>query len=618
MSSDSLEACSRPSPRWERSDGTIYEGGKETAAPVENEDVHVDTSAAWSVEDGKYGRVGFLQSREALLRAGKLLPDPAPNRLKMLYIKRPSESQAGIGKKKKSGKVLRNIEGLGATARSTQCGDIGAVWQVKNGDFDSVWVRSDIDMRSTILREIKQGTEVTQKGWAEVFVDGDAKGLVRMPIKPDGWVTVDATELGGPIYLELIEEGPIFDSPKTSKKGDGKGQKGKGKERMQESPSETPSLSPRSDAEVGAARVGGSTVVSPPSGKMWEVIFKSGAAKADIIVRELADIASQEVCFLFQGDVVEQNGDVFMSPEKVPRLPIKTALGNTGWVTLDASARGGPAFLAPATNEAKIAKFCEERLQVTGRPPSSPPLSPTSSTVKVKGKQQDKNKGNKDVGKSGKESTKDVGKGGKESARDAGKGNKEASKGGKDSGKVESSHTVEKRSSGIYVTTTVTNYPLSDEEHSPMPSPATDRRSKASKKTDKTTSRGGSILPNDQVPPRDGPSRVERNKTREYAKTKLWKIVVDDPIPVMVDSGVTDAIAFLKGKGTIVAQAGHTKKQRGHLLMPITCDDPPITGWVTRRQMGGKEYFQAVEGEEALEYQEARKSEATNVQETVA
>merc|ERR1712098_49899 len=77
----------------------------------------------------------------------------------------------------------------------------------------------------------------------------------------------------------------------------------------------------------------------------WEVIFQSGAAKGDVIVRGSPSLTSEEVALLTKGDLVEENGEMIRPKEdSVPRLPIKTVDCIEGWITTDASMYGGPVF----------------------------------------------------------------------------------------------------------------------------------------------------------------------------------------------------------------------------------------------------------------------------------
>lgn len=164
-----------------------------------------------------------------------------------------------------------------------------------------VIVRELFSLQSPEIRKIPPGHFVQQAGPCEVFVSGRACGMKRMPVLPSGWVTVDAVAVGGPKYLEAVEN-------------------------------------PR-----------------------WKVMFRSGSSKGDIVVREGRSLESTETAVLECGAIVEQSGPHEILEDGIVRMPITfskfgancadhispgTDVG-TGWVTCDASAQGGPKFFEP-------------------------------------------------------------------------------------------------------------------------------------------------------------------------------------------------------------------------------------------------------------------------------
>lgn len=158
-----------------------------------------------------------------------------------------------------------------------------------------VLVREEISLTSKELFTVPPGHYVQQAGPAEIFVSGQAQGIVRMPVLSRGWATVDATAVGGPKYLQ------------------------------------------------------------PVRAATWQVVFTSGDPRGDIVVRENLSLESPEVAMLFCGAVVEQNGPQEVE-DGLTRMPIafaepsassKAPRNMRGWVTCDATSQGGPRFFAP-------------------------------------------------------------------------------------------------------------------------------------------------------------------------------------------------------------------------------------------------------------------------------
>uniref|UniRef100_A0A7S0ZTZ2 Uncharacterized protein n=1 Tax=Noctiluca scintillans TaxID=2966 RepID=A0A7S0ZTZ2_NOCSC len=208
------------------------------------------------------------------------------------------------GKEEKAGGADENSGG-GSNPGGRQVADMGSTeiisgfqrgtcWRNIGKDRLDVIVREHFSLSSAEILRVPPGHYVHQAGPAEVFVSGQAKGLQRMPILPRGWVTVDATSVGGPRYLEVVR----------------------------------------------SAR--------------WRVVFSSGSTKGDVVVRSGASLESREVAVLFFGTVVEQTGPHEVFEDGIERMPIvfqsrepSSPSEERGWVTRDATAKGGPRFFAP-------------------------------------------------------------------------------------------------------------------------------------------------------------------------------------------------------------------------------------------------------------------------------
>jgi hypothetical protein len=162
-------------------------------------------------------------------------------------------------------------------------------WQNVTGA--DVLVREAFSLQSAEVSRIAPNRHVQEAGPVEVFVSGQAKGLMRMPILPRGWVTIDASSVGGPVYLQAC------------------------------------------------------------SAPQWKVIFSSGSSKGDIVVRSEVSLDSDEVNVLLCGHRVNQTGPQEVFHDGIVRMPISWEGGNNnrgkqlhGWVTVDATSQGGPKF----------------------------------------------------------------------------------------------------------------------------------------------------------------------------------------------------------------------------------------------------------------------------------
>mmetsp|Transcript_111712 Transcript_111712/g.203115 ORF Transcript_111712/g.203115 Transcript_111712/m.203115 type:complete len:190 (+) Transcript_111712:1-570(+) len=104
-----------------------------------------------------------------------------------------------------------------------------------------------------------------QAAQVETLSRGREKGILRMPIMPRGWVTLDASAAGGPRYFEICP-------------------------------------APR-----------------------WRVIHHSGTKHGDVLVRQSKNLDSPEVGVLWNGDYVEQIGSMEVQESQgksIVRMPI--------------------------------------------------------------------------------------------------------------------------------------------------------------------------------------------------------------------------------------------------------------------------------------------------------
>lgn len=302
-------------------------------------EIHDFDEFSWDVAKLKYGLLGLMQIREGMLPIAK----PAEV-FHLKFLLDPNQTAYGVGTgarhdddgdrdrdhdkhhyrdkgdrkhrntkekgkdkdKDKDKKVTqrpgRSVPDMGETAVMSGP-QRGQWWRNIGADGLDVIVRADFSIFSKELLKVPPGHYLQQGGPIEVFVSGPATGLQRMPVQPRGWATVDATDVGGPKYLDRVK-------------------------------------TPR-----------------------WKVIFSSGSNRGDIVVREDASLESDEVAVLKFGAVVEQAGPQELLEEGIIRMPISvpgarqsshpsnSSKTTVGWVTCDASAQGGPKFFEPVTIE---------------------------------------------------------------------------------------------------------------------------------------------------------------------------------------------------------------------------------------------------------------------------
>eukprot|EP00449_Zooxanthella_nutricula_P009794 CAMPEP_0198506018 /NCGR_PEP_ID=MMETSP1462-20131121/11400_1 /TAXON_ID=1333877 /ORGANISM="Brandtodinium nutriculum, Strain RCC3387" /LENGTH=282 /DNA_ID=CAMNT_0044235221 /DNA_START=27 /DNA_END=875 /DNA_ORIENTATION=+ len=198
-------------------------------------------------------------------------------------------------------------------------------WRVHNQLGEELLVREGVSLRSASLRKVSPGELVQQAGHARTLTHGIAKGCIRLPVRPSGWVTADATKAGGPKFLVRASV-------------------------------------PR-----------------------WRVVWPGGKDGSGVIVREVEELNSGEVATLHRGDVVEQAGPSVSLPDGIVRMPVTSTIirradqenaeeganghekrpavsGKTaGWVTVDASAAGGPVFFKPVAEADRNEKQQQRR-----------------------------------------------------------------------------------------------------------------------------------------------------------------------------------------------------------------------------------------------------------------
>jgi len=227
-------------------------------------------------------------------------PDAEPERDKDRIKGRDKAKGKGKDGKGQSKGVGRHIPEMGTTEILPGTAK-GTWWRNISPDGMDVIIREQFLLSSPEVLRVQPGQYVLQAGPLEVFVSGPATGLQRMPAQPRGWATVDASSVGGPVYLEKVR--------------------------------------------------------SPH----WKVVFSSGSSKGDIVVRHSVSLDSEEVAVLTCGTIVDQAGPLEMTKDGIVRMPIHFADGigrepasasqpprtRHGWVTCDASAQGGPKFFEP-------------------------------------------------------------------------------------------------------------------------------------------------------------------------------------------------------------------------------------------------------------------------------
>uniref|UniRef100_A0A7S1SFL2 Uncharacterized protein n=1 Tax=Alexandrium catenella TaxID=2925 RepID=A0A7S1SFL2_ALECA len=297
------------------------------------------SSAAWVPAKREYGLLHLLMCRAAI--AEELAKPKPTSRLKSLDVRLCSPMLQPV---KKEPPPLSDIEDSDSDASYISEGDPpepselvswgkgqrGAWWRVRGSLREDLVVRGGVSLFSTELRRTAPGEMLQQKGAPRVLTGGRAQGCIRMPIQPHGWVTADASRAGGPQYLIRAH-------------------------------------APR-----------------------WRAIYQSPTGEGDVLVRSGLELDSQAVLMLHFGDIVEQAGPAQTQPDGIVRMPITAPQSRrgdsrededtlitkvSGWVTVDASAAGGPVFLklvpdttveSPINNNNNTTKARRARNPTTG------------------------------------------------------------------------------------------------------------------------------------------------------------------------------------------------------------------------------------------------------------
>lgn len=158
-------------------------------------------------------------------------------------------------------------------------------------------VRKEMSLSSPEVGRVEAEKWVQQRGPAKKLADG----LIRMPVLPEGWVTADASSVGGPRLLQ------------------------------------------------------------PAS--LWRVVHKSGSSRGEVLVRREAPLDSEEIATLRRGEVVQQIGpQAALCGIVRVRVAVRSTANSpppagsdgqdewdsaepaVGWITLDAREAGGPLF----------------------------------------------------------------------------------------------------------------------------------------------------------------------------------------------------------------------------------------------------------------------------------
>jgi len=303
--------------------------------------------ATFNVEQQKYGILGLMSLRAAMLPIEK---PTETSHLKLLICPGLAGEAAegdgeadehreqqrdhrrggggregkGKGKDKGGGRGGRYVQDMGRT--EVMAGSQRGQWWRNCGERQlDVIVRRDFELTSPEIWKVPVGHYVQQAGPLEIFVSGQANGLQRMPVLPRGWVTVDASKVGGPKYLEQVQ-------------------------------------TPR-----------------------WKVVFQSGSSKGDIVVRAGLSLETEEIAVLLCGATVEQAGPQEVLEDGIVRMPVTflhntggeaadgqraQGVARTGWVTCDATSQGGPRFFEPCGEESMAWSEREAFRNAMMQPPS--------------------------------------------------------------------------------------------------------------------------------------------------------------------------------------------------------------------------------------------------------
>lgn len=281
-------------------------------------------AGTWAPARQEYGLLHLLLARSAILEELASLV-PAKNCLKSLDTRLCSPAlgpaKANPGGNSPGGVALPPLEeeedddsdasyiSEGEPSEPSQLvswgkGQRGAWWRVRASLREDLAIRAGVSLASAELRRAAPGELLQQKGHPRVLGSGRSQGCIRMPIQPCGWVTADASRCGGSQYLIRAH-------------------------------------TPR-----------------------WKAVYQSPTSSTgDVIVRASIELSSEAVVALYFGDIVEQAGPPQECQNGIVRMPIMSSRRGSadneeharaedagvtpkvsGWVTVDASAAGGPVF----------------------------------------------------------------------------------------------------------------------------------------------------------------------------------------------------------------------------------------------------------------------------------
>lgn len=275
-------------------------------------------AAHWSPVDREYGILMLLVSRAALKQDSEVKPaeietfKTVESRLcssAVPVVERPARRGKPAGGDESEGEVSEG-EPYEETEAAAWPGKPGWWFRVNAQLGEEVIVRGGVSLTSCALRRVAAGGLVQQAGRARALLNGRAKGCVRLPVKPSGWVTADASKAGGPKYL--VRAGAprwraVHDADVIVRAGEA-----------------------LNSSEVAVLHRGDIVEQAGPEVTLAGEIVRVPVTMAVIYRSEIPE----------SGEWPEVNG--------YPRSSTKTL----GWVTLDASGAGGPVFFEGAYDNA--------------------------------------------------------------------------------------------------------------------------------------------------------------------------------------------------------------------------------------------------------------------------
>lgn len=283
----------------------------------DNADDSAFDMGAWAPAEHEYGLFTLLLCRSAMADdGGSSAPPEEVANLKFVDSRALSQAAAPARRDPFSSDDDASSDGdpRGSTEASSWPGKEGSWWRVNSQLQEDLIVREGVSITTEELRRIPPGELLQQaSGHARTLTGGRKKGCIRIPVQPNGWVTADASKAGGPKYL----------------------------------------------IRASAPR--------------WRVVYSANKPdQPDAVVREDPTLDSETVAMLHNGDVVEQAGPSLTRSDGIVRMPVTANVvrrgeaengetltngrnGNKpaktlGWVTVDATAAGGPVFFKPAAD----------------------------------------------------------------------------------------------------------------------------------------------------------------------------------------------------------------------------------------------------------------------------